>query len=211
LYAAGAPPRRWGDHAPFDDGEVFLDTLVVDLAALTREFDREIVLKDGARIRLRPILPGDEASLVALHGRLSQQSAYQRFFTIMRRLPLNWAHYLANVDYERRLALVAVEPGTGDVVGVARYEATSDPRTVEVALVVQDSWQNRGLGTRLFAQLLHAATLNGVERFRAWVLADNRRMVDLIARFGVIGERHLEQGVVELLFTAPASARVTPR
>jgi RimJ/RimL family protein N-acetyltransferase len=183
----------------------------VDLATLTREFDREIVLKDGAHVRLRPILPGDEAALVALHGRLSLQSAYQRFFTVMRRLPLDWARYLANVDYERRLALVAVEPSTGDVVGVARYEATSDPRTVEVAFVVQDSWQNRGLGTCLFGELLQAARRNGVERFRAWVLADNRRMLDLIARFGAIGERRLENGVVELLFTAPASTRATPR
>jgi RimJ/RimL family protein N-acetyltransferase len=176
-----------------------------------REFDHEIVLKDGARVRLRPILPGDEVSLVALHGRLSQQSAYQRFLMIMPRLPLNWAHYLANVDYQRRLALVAVDPDTADLVAVARYETTSDPRTVEVAFVVQDSWQNRGLGTRLFGELVRAATLNGMDRFRASVLADNRRMLDLIARFGAIAERTLEQGVVELVFTAPRSARVTPR
>jgi RimJ/RimL family protein N-acetyltransferase len=183
----------------------------VDLAALTREFDREIVLKDGARVRLRPILPGDEKALVALHGRLSVQSAYQRFFTVVRRLPPNWAHHLANVDYERRLALVAVEPSTGDIVAVARYEGTPDPRTAEVAFVVQDGWQNRGLGTRLFSELLQAARLNGVERFRAWVLADNRRMLDLIGRFGAIDERRLENGVVELLFTGPAPARAAPR
>jgi RimJ/RimL family protein N-acetyltransferase len=177
------------------------------MATLMREFDREIVLKDGARIRLRPIGPGDEAALVALHGRLSQQSAYQRFFMIMPRLPVNWAHYLANVDYERRLALVAVDSDTADVVAVARYETTSDARTVEVAFVVQDSWQNRGLGTCLFGELVRAATLNGIDRFRAWVLADNRRMLDLIARFGTVAERRLEQGVVELVFTAPISAR----
>jgi RimJ/RimL family protein N-acetyltransferase len=183
----------------------------VDIATLTREFDREIALNDGGRVRLRPILPGDEAALVALHGRLSQQSAYQRFFTIMRRLPTNWAHYLANVDYQRRLALVAVDPETAHLVAVARYETTSDPGTVEVAFVVQDSWQNRGLGTRLFGELVRAAILNGVQRFRASVLADNRRMLDLIARFGAIAERHVEHGVVELVFTTPVSARATPR
>ena len=187
-----------------------VDTRPVDVATLMREFDHEIVLNDGARVRLRPIVRGDEASLVALHGRLSQQSAYQRFFTIMRRLPLNWAHYLANVDYQRRLALVAADPETADLVAVARYETMSDPRSAEVAFVVQDSWQNRGLGTRLFGELLHAASLNGIERFRAWVLADNRRMLDLIARFGAIAERNVAQGVVELVFTAPLSARATP-
>lgn len=183
----------------------------MDHADLVRAFDRDIVLRDGSRVRLRPIRPDDEASLVALYDRLSRHSAYQRFFTVMRRLPPDWAHYLANVDYQQRLALVAVEPATDAIVGVARYETTSEPNTVEVAFVVQDAWQNRGLGTRLFADLMAAAKLNGVERFRAWVLADNRRMLDLIARFGVIAERRLEQGVVELVFTAaaPASRRAS--
>jgi GNAT superfamily N-acetyltransferase len=75
-----------------------------------------------------------------------------------------------------------------------------------VAFVVQDSWQNRGLGTRLFGELLRAAALNGIARFRAWVLADNRRMLDLIARFGAIVGRTLDQGVVDVAFEAPARA-----
>jgi hypothetical protein len=77
-------------------------------------------VKDGPCVRLRPIVPEDEAGLIVLHGRLSQQSAYQRFFTIMPRLPSDWAHHLANVDFRQRLALVAVDPETDDVVGVAR-------------------------------------------------------------------------------------------
>lgn len=183
----------------------------MDLADLTRQFDRELVLKDGSRVHLRPIRPSDETALVALYDRLSRHSAYQRFFTIMRRLPPDWAHYLANVDHQRRLALVAVDPATADIVGVARYEPTAEPHTVEVAFVVQDTWQNRGLGTHLFVELLAAAGLNGIERYRAWVLADNRRMLDLIARFGVIAERRLEQGVVEVVFTARTPARLTRR
>lgn len=183
----------------------------MDATTLKREFDRDLILKDGACVRLRPIVPEDEGGLIALHGRLSQQSAYQRFFTIMPRLPSNWAHHLANVDYRHRLALVAVDPRTADLVGVARYEATSDPATAEVAFVVQDSWQNRGLGTRLFSELLRAAALNGIARFRAWVLADNRRMLDLIARFGAVVARTLEQGVVDVVFEAPAGPRAIRR
>jgi RimJ/RimL family protein N-acetyltransferase len=181
------------------------------MTRLTAEFDRTVVLKDGARVRLRPIAPADEAELIALHGRLSRQTAYQRFFMVMPRLPANWAHRLANVDYERRLALVVEDPPSAALVAVARYESTDDPETVEVAFVVQDSWQNRGLGTLLFAELLRAATLNGHGRFRAWVLADNRRMLDMIARFGAVTERRLEHGVVELTFTAVPATRFTPR
>jgi GNAT superfamily N-acetyltransferase len=80
-----------------------------------------------------------------------------------------------------------------------------------VAFVVQDSWQNRGLGTRLFSELLRAAALNGIARFRAWVLADNRRMLDLIARFGAVVARTLEQGVVDVVFEAPAGPRAIRR
>lgn len=178
------------------------------MPTLMREFDHEVVLKDGARLHLRPIAAEDETSLVALHSRLSQQTTYQRFFTIMRRLPLNWAHYLAHVDYERRLALVAVDPRTSDLVAVARYETAADGQTAEVAFVVQDDWQNRGLGTALFGELLRAAAMNGIASFRAWVLAENRRMLDLIARFGMISQRRLEQGVVEVTFTPTSSVRV---
>jgi L-amino acid N-acyltransferase YncA len=67
---------------------------------------------------------------------------------------------------------------------------------------VQDAWQGRGLGTVLFRELLSLAELNGVRRFRAWVLADNRRMLDLITRLGEVRARTLEQGVVELTFLA---------
>jgi GNAT superfamily N-acetyltransferase len=175
----------------------------MEAMTLAGDFDREIVLKDGACIRLRLIRPGDEAALTALHERLSQQTAYQRFFMIMPRLPVNWAHHLANVDYRRRLALVAVDPTTADLVAVARYEMTSDPTTAEVAFVVQDRWQNRGLGSLLFGELLRAAGLNGIARFRAWVLGDNRRMLDMIARFGAIVDRTLDHGVVDVVFEAP--------
>jgi GNAT superfamily N-acetyltransferase len=71
--------------------------------------------------------------------------------------------------------------------------------------VVQDGWQDRGLGTILFGELLAAAAVNGLERFRAWVLADNRRMLDLITRWGEVSRRTIEQGVIELSFTARAA------
>jgi RimJ/RimL family protein N-acetyltransferase len=207
----GAPAGRLGCERRIDQRALLTDTRQVDAATLKREFDRDLILNDGACVRLRPVVPEDEAGLIALHERLSQQSAYQRFFTIMPRLPSNWAHHLANVDYRQRLALVAVDPQTASLIGVARYEATSDPATVEVAFVVQDSWQNRGLGTRLFGELLRAAALNGIARFRAWVLADNRRMLDLIARFGAIVGRTLDQGVVDVAFEAPARASAALR
>ena len=152
---------------------------------------------------MRPIRPDDAPRLVALYDHLSRDSRYQRFFSVMQRLPPDWARFLASVDHRRRFALVAEAPGDPDtLIGVARYEPGAEPDIVEVALVVQDAWQGRGLGSVLFAELLAAAAANGIHRFQAWVLAENRRMLALIERLGDVQRHAFAQGVVELTFVA---------
>lgn len=168
-----------------------------------RDLERDVTLNDGTRVRLRPIRPDDEERLISFHDRLSGQTAYQRFFNIVKHLPRASAHFLANVDYRRRLALVA-EHGEGSartLVGVARYECTDQPDTAEIAFVIRDDWQNRGLGTILLEALLAAAAARGIGRFRAYVLASNGRMLDLLTRFTDIRERHTAGGVTELVLT----------
>lgn len=175
-------------------------------------FDRTITLRDGTLVRMRPIRPEDEPRLVALYDRLSRDTRYHRFFSVMRRLPPDWARFLANVDYRTRLALVVESTSDADaLIAVARYEPAGPPDLAEVAFVVQDHWQDRGIGSVLFGELLRAAAANGLRRFRAWVLADNRRMLDLIARQGQVEHRRIEQGVVELTFTPrPSQSSETP-
>jgi RimJ/RimL family protein N-acetyltransferase len=180
-----------------------------DLTGYPRDLEREITLKDGARVRIRPIRADDQIRLMELYDRLSQHTAYQRFFALMRRLPPDWAKILATVDYRRRLALVAEHEGPHGVelIGVGRYEPTEREDTAEIAFVVQDGWQNRGLGTILFRGVLDAAQARGISRFVAYVLADNTRMLDLIRRFTDIRHRTIEQSVVEIVFT-PRGQRV---
>jgi RimJ/RimL family protein N-acetyltransferase len=175
-------------------------------AEYPRELEHDVRLKDGSYVHIRPIRPDDAPRLQELYDRLSRHTAYQRFFTVMKRLPPDWARVLASVDYRRRLALIVEHDGARGVepIGVGRYEPTDEPDTVEVAFVVQDGWQSRGLGTILFRELLDAAAARGVRRFRAYVLSDNRRMLGLITRFADVRERKTEQGVTELLFTRRA-------
>ena len=154
-----------------------------------------VTTKDGTPVTLRPIRPEDEPELTALYARLSPETAYQRFFTVMRRLPPDWAHILANVDYDRRMAIVAEAPGP-ELIAVARYASDERAGEAEVAIVVQDRWQGRGLGTILLAELLDYAVGKGIRRFRAYVLADNGRMLDLLKRVATVRERKMEQGVV---------------
>ncbi|MBI1958491.1 MAG: GNAT family N-acetyltransferase [Candidatus Rokubacteria bacterium] len=170
--------------------------------AIPREFDRQVVLRDGARVWLRAIRPDDEARLVDLYGRLSHHTAYQRFFTVLKRLPPDWAHFFANVDYRKRMALVAEHEHEGrlELIGVGRYEPADEAATAEVAFVVQDGWQGRGLGAVLLDDVTRAGEARGVLRFRAFVLADNDRMLDLLTRFTDVLERKLEDGVVSLVF-----------
>lgn len=174
-----------------------------DRAEYPRDLEREVTLKDGARVRIRPIRADDQGRLIELYDRLSRHTAYQRFFGVMRRLPPDWAKILATVDYRRRLALVAEHEGPHGVelVGVGRYEPTEREDTAEIAFVVQDGWQNRGLGTILFRGVLDAAQARGNSRFVAYVLADNTRMLDLLQRFTDIQHRKMEKGVVEIVFT----------
>jgi RimJ/RimL family protein N-acetyltransferase len=174
-----------------------------DAARYPDELAHTVTTTDGVPVFIRAIRPEDADRLIAFYDRLSQHTAYQRFFTILNRLPPDWARMLANVDYVKRLALVAeVETPAGlELIGVARYEPTDRADTVEVAFVIQDAWQNKRMGTTLLHDLLRAAEARGIHRFRAYVLASNARMLDLIKRFTTVTERSLEQGVVAVTFT----------
>jgi RimJ/RimL family protein N-acetyltransferase len=180
--------------------------------AYPRERERRVRLRDGAAVRLRPIRPEDAPRLIELSARLSPATAYQRFFTALTRLPAEWARTLATVDYERRYAVVAEVEAAGEVqvVGVGRYEPTDRADTAEVAFLVEDTWQNRGLGTALLLDVLDAAGERGIHRFRAWVLGENVRMLHLLQRHGEIQARALERGVVDLTFTPRWAASARP-
>jgi RimJ/RimL family protein N-acetyltransferase len=97
------------------------------------------------------------------------------------------------------MAIVALE---GDqLIAVARYDGSDAADEAEVAIVVQDRWQERGLGTILMTELLGYADARGIHRFRAYVLADNYRMLDMLHRVARVLKRRTEDGVVSLVLT----------
>lgn len=165
------------------------------------ELIRPIALRDGARLRLRPIRPDDEPRLVEFFHRLSPRTVYQRFLAPFHRLPAAWYHYFANVDYRKRLALVVEEPGAQPVLrAVARYEPGDAREVAELAIVVEDAWQDRGLGTILLDAVLDAAEARGIRRFTADLLAENQRILHVLWRLGEIRHPQLERGVLTIEF-----------
>jgi RimJ/RimL family protein N-acetyltransferase len=170
--------------------------------AYPRELEREVALKNGETLRIRPIRPDDEPLLVALYDRLSRHTAYQRFFAVRRRLPPDWIHSFANVDYRRRLALVAERETVAGVelIGVGRYEPSDEEATGEVAFVLEDGYQGQGLGSVLLDAVLRAGTERGLTRFRAYVLAENHRMLRMLAHHTRIIESTTSQGETTVLF-----------
>lgn len=145
----------------------------------------DTVCIDGVWLTVRPIAITDVERLARLFTRLSQASVHFRFFSPLRSPPRAALLRLADVDHDRRDALVALD---GDeIVAVARYDAvrtdSGEPRReAEIAVTVEDAWQHRGLGKRLAARLAVLAGDRDYERFVATMLPDNRAALGLIRK-----------------------------
>jgi RimJ/RimL family protein N-acetyltransferase len=147
----------------------------------------EVRLRDGSMVLVRPIAADDKDLLSAAFEALSPESRYLRFLGTKKRLTQGELRFLTEVDHSDHEALVAIEPGSGEGVGVARYVRDPDaPAAAEAAVTVVDAWQGRGLGTELLRRLVQRAREEGVERFTAELFTDNRDMLDLFAAAGEV-------------------------
>jgi RimJ/RimL family protein N-acetyltransferase len=143
----------------------------------------EATLRDGSQVRLRRITPADAPVLEEAFGRLSEESRRLRFLTAKPHLTRAELDYLTQVDGHNHEALAAIDPATGDGVGIGRWvRDRQDPTRAEVAVTVADAWQGRGMGTALLDQLSERAREEGVTTFTALVAADNVSMQRLLKR-----------------------------
>jgi RimJ/RimL family protein N-acetyltransferase len=144
-----------------------------------------ITLRSGQRVMVRALRPDDGPGLAEAFEQLSETSRYRRFFTAKPHLSEQSVAYFTDVDHHDHEALVAVAPGSGQLVGVARFiRDPREPDQAEVAVTVIDSWQRRGLGTVLLRELARRAAEEGIRHFTAEILADNRPMLTLAHRLG---------------------------
>ena len=159
------------------------------------------VLRDGTQVIIRPIRTEDAPRLQSLFGRLSRESVYYRFLELRKELTSQEARRLADLDYEDQMALVAsCEECEEELIGVARYAVIpeSQPREAEAAIVVEDRYQNRGLGALLLKRLTVHAVAHGIDAFVATIRNDNRRVLRLVQRSGLPAEFELDAGTMML-------------
>lgn len=171
----------------------------------------EFPLRDGTLVVIRPILPSDADRLRDGFERLSAESRYRRFMSVVDELSDEQVHHLTNIDYEDHMAWVALDPldPRRRGLGVARYvRVASEPSVAEAAVAVVDSHQGRGLGTVLLGVLAMSALRNGIRSFRAFVLESNAPMRSILRDLGARAER--EGSSLRVDVTLPANAEDLP-
>jgi CRP-like cAMP-binding protein len=159
-------------------------------------------MRDGTHLFLRPVLPGDVERTTNGPVQFSGETLYRRFQT--PRVPTkSLMTYLFEVDYIHHFVWVITDGPEGPVVADARFvRDEQDPAVAEVAFIVADEYQNRGIGTFLMAALAVAANYQGIHRFTARVLSDNYPMRAILDRLGAAWHRD-DLGVVTTEIDVP--------
>jgi RimJ/RimL family protein N-acetyltransferase len=129
-------------------------------------------VSDGRTVWVRAILPSDAVDLAEAIDRADRETLLHRFFTAAPHITERQIHYLAEVDYRRRLALIARD-AEGEGVAVARYECHPETTTAEVAVAVAPEWRRLGIATELLRRLEEPARENGFAVLDAVYLPDN--------------------------------------
>lgn len=172
-------------------------------------WEADVVLRDGGTAQVRPIVPDDADRLVAFFDRVSDESKYLRFFAPHPQLSAKDVHRFTHHDYVDRVGLAAV---VGDAfIATVRYdriEPAADGATqAEVAFLVQDDQQGRGVASALLEHIAACARERGVRRFVAEVLPANSRMIKVFTDAGYTQKRSFEDGLVRLEFELEPTER----
>jgi acetyltransferase len=158
-----------------------------------RELEQTATLRDGRTIRLRPIRPEDAPALKRLFEALTPEDRRRRLFSSMREISDEFAARLTQIDYDREMVLVALDPDDPDVfLGGARIAADADNRRAEYSVTIRSDRQGLGLGRICFERVLAYARSRGIEEVWGSVLAENEGMLGLAERLGFTRRRDPE-------------------
>lgn len=158
--------------------------------------------RKGLEIFLRPVKITDETILKDFFYDLSEDSMYMRFFSTRRDMPHKRLQEFVVVDWSRKMEILAVikenERDRETIIGVGQYELIPDNYLAEVAIVVRDEYQGRGVGGELLSYLTYIARRDGLLGFTAETLVENKAIVGLFEKMGFHTEKRREEGVYEM-------------
>jgi acyl-CoA hydrolase/GNAT superfamily N-acetyltransferase len=162
-----------------------------------KELKTTMLLDDGTLISFRPIHPTDEPATRDLFYSLSQETVYYRYMSHMKRIPRKQLQNFVYVDHRNEVAIVGTVPeASGDeIIAIGRYYLDQKTNRAEVAFVVRDDWQNKGIGSFILKHLTNIAKRNGIAGFTAEVMRDNKPMQAVVNRSGLKVRSKLTDGV----------------
>ena len=160
------------------------------------EHEGTLSLPSGDDVLFRIVRSEDASALQRFLRRCSERTIYLRFFGSLDEFPDEKARYFAQVDGMDHFAFVALDPADREeIIAIVRYDREPGEAHAECAAIVEDSWQDQGLGIALTRRLIDVAWDNGVRYFYALVKGKNRRMLELLRHLDLPEEEHAEQGV----------------
>ena len=165
------------------------------------EFETTMVEKDGTKLLVRPIEPTDEEMLSDMFYDLSDQTIINRFFSMLKSMPHRRLQEFCVIDYEDEMSLVVLhgKRPKQKMVGVGSYHMNPSTKRAEIAFLVADDWQGRGIGTYLMKELVKIARAKRIRGLTAEVLRDNVAMIALMHKAGVTPRSSIVNG--SYLFT----------
>lgn len=174
-----------------------------------RQLEREVETVNGRRFLLRPIRPEDEELVVDMLNRSSRDDVRLRFFAPMKEFGHTFAARLTQIDYDREMALVALEPGGAEILGVVRLISDPDNEAAEFAVMVRSDLKGLGLGYCLMLWMLDYARTRGLSRVFGDVLRENTTMLQMAAELGFkTRPTDIQSGVVMVEIALKERARV---
>ncbi|MFH1715990.1 MAG: GNAT family N-acetyltransferase [Planctomycetota bacterium] len=176
IQAAKAQKYIYADQIEFDSDKV----------TYPEELERHDTLRDGTEVFFRPVKPTDEAELSEMLYSLSEASVRTRYMAQTVTFPHKDVQRLTNIDYSQNLAIVGTVPSVSgeEFVAIAQYFLDPKTNSAEVAFLVQDEWQKKGMGTFLLNYLTQIARKRGVKQFYAKVLSANKPMLAIFHNSG---------------------------